>query len=97
MIIRNRVYYETVKRADDNLLDGIDYKGILVAHDTLEDAIEYAEQNGIETITEVGGNWAEYEKCWFCGEWFDVNELNTNNECSRCESAIKDHFGYDDK
>lgn len=95
MIQDTKIYYETVHSSGDNPEDGIDYKGILVAHDTLEDAIDYAEQNGIETITEIGGSWTEYEKCWFCGEWFDVNELNTNNECSRCEAAIKDHFGYE--
>ena len=94
MILATKTYYETVKRADDNPKDGIDYKGILVAHDSLEEAIEYAEENGITTIQEIGGCWTEYEKCWFCEKWFDTNELNTNNECSRCELAIKDHFGY---
>ena len=94
MILATKTYYETVQRADENPKDGIDYKGILVAHDTLEEAIEYAEKHNIKTIQEIGGSWAEYEKCWFCEEWFDVSELNTNNECSRCEASIRDHFDY---
>ena len=82
MITATKTYYE------------IAHEGTLNAFDTLEDAIEFAEENNITTIQEIGGCWTEFEKCWFCGEWFDVNELNTNNECSRCESAIRDHFGY---
>ena len=82
MILATKTYYE------------IAHEGTLNAFDSLEDAIEFAEENNITTIQEIGGCWTEYEKCWFCEEWFDVSELNTNNECSRCESAIRDHFGY---
>lgn len=82
MITDTKTYYELA------------HKDTLCAFDTLEQAIKYAEENGITTIQEIGGCYAEYEKCWFCEEWFDVNEMNINNECSRCESAIKDHFGY---
>ena len=63
------------------------------AHDTLENAIEFAETHNITTISEIGGNWDEWEKCWFCGEWFPVSDLNTNNECFQCEQAIKSHGG----
>lgn len=82
MILATKTYYE------------IAHEGTLNAFDSLEDAIEFAEENGITTIQEIGGCWTEFEKCWFCEEWFDTNELNTNNECSRCESAIRDHFDY---
>ena len=82
MILATKTYYE------------IAHEGPLNAFDSLEDAIEFAEENNITTIQEIGGCWTEFEKCWFCEEWFDVSELNTNNECSRCESAIRDHFGY---
>ena len=82
MILATKTYYE------------IAHEGTLNAFDSLEDAIEFAEENNITTIQEIGGCWTEFEKCWFCEEWFDVSELNTNNECSRCESAIRDHFGY---
>lgn len=82
MILATKTYYE------------IAHEGTLNAFDTLEDAIEYAEENGITTIQEIGGCWSEFEKCWFCEEWFSASELNTNNECSRCESAIRDHFDY---
>ena len=82
MITATKTYYELA------------HKDTLCAFDSLEQAIEYAEKHNIKTIQEIGGSWAEYEKCWFCEEWFDVSELNTNNECSRCETAIRDHFDY---
>lgn len=64
------------------------------AHDTLEEAIEYAEKHAdVYIICEIGGNWCEFERCTFCGEWFDSCELNTSGECERCEQAIKDHGG----
>ena len=61
------------------------------AFDTLEEAIEHAEKNGCKTIQEYGGCYAEYEKCEFCGEWYDVSELNIENYCERCQIAIQDH------
>ena len=61
------------------------------AFDTLEEAIEHAESNGCQTIQEYGGCYTEYEKCEFCGEWFDVGEMNIENYCERCQTAIKDH------
>lgn len=82
MITETKTYYELA------------HKDTLCAFDTLEEAIDFAEKNNIKTIQEIGGSWEEYEKCWFCEEWFAVSELNTNNECSRCESAIRDHFDY---
>jgi len=64
------------------------------AFDDLDEATAYADASGYTLISEIGGSWTEYGKCWFCGEWFDVCELNNNDECSRCECAIRDHFGY---
>ncbi len=61
------------------------------AFDTLEEAIEHAEKNGCQTIQEYGGCYTEYEKCEFCGEWFDVAEMNIENYCERCQIAIQDH------
>ena len=61
------------------------------AFDTLEEAIEHAEKNGCQTIQEYGGCYTEYEKCEFCGEWFDVGEMNIENYCERCQIAIQDH------
>ena len=86
MILDTKIYYETVQQTKN-------YPEV-VAHDTLKDAIKYAEEHNIKTIQEIGGSWTEYEKCWFCEEWFSTYELNTKNECSRCETAIKDHFDY---
>lgn len=65
--------------------------GELQSHETIEDAIAFAEANNCSTIEEIGGSWDEYEQCAFCGEWFPVTELNTQNECVRCEIAIKYH------
>lgn len=68
--------------------------GETVAHNTLEEAFEYAENNAdVIIICEIGGNWNEYERCTFCGEWCDSCELNSNGECERCEMAIKSHGG----
>ena len=61
------------------------------AFDTLEEAIEHAEKNGCQTIQEYGGCYTEYEKCEFCGQWFDVAEMNIENYCERCQIAIQDH------
>ena len=61
------------------------------AHNTLDEAIEFATANGIDTIYEIGGNWDEWEKCWFCGEWFPTTDLDQDNTCHRCRIAIKDH------
>ena len=63
------------------------------AHDTLEGAIDFAEKNGVDLICEIGGSWTEYGKCKFCGEWVDITELNEYGDCSRCETAIRDHNG----
>ena len=56
--------------------------------DSFEDATEYAEKNGYKTIF---SGYYEFEKCEFCGEWYDVDELNIENYCERCQIAIKDH------
>lgn len=63
------------------------------AHDTLEEAIEFAEAHGINYISEHGGNYDDFVKCEFCGEWFTSEELNDKDICSYCEQAIKSHGG----
>lgn len=87
--------YETTRSGDALAEDGIDLKGscTATAHETLEDAIAYADAHGCTLIAEIGGSWNEYEKCAFCGEWFDSCELNTEGDCERCEIAIRDHNG----
>lgn len=62
--------------------------------ENLDDAIEYAEKINAKTIQTVGGDYAEYEKCEFCGDWFDTYELNSENYCDRCQCAIRDHGFY---
>lgn len=77
------IYYET--------FDTDGEKCSVCAFDTLEEAIGHAESSGCETIQQNGGSYTEYEKCVFCGEWFDVSEMNIENYCERCQIAIKDH------
>jgi hypothetical protein len=86
-------YYESIKLVDENPGGGIDYKGSCYAHDTLEEAIAHADANGITHISEIGGEWNEYTKCAFCGEWYDSSEINEYGDCYRCEIAIRDHNG----
>lgn len=75
------IYYETTHN------DGGVFP-VTHAHDTLEEAIEFAEANGIETICEIGGTWDEYQKCWFCGEWYTSAEIEKSGVCWRCKLAI---------
>ena len=77
------IYYETFASDGE--------KCSVFAFDTLEEAIEHAEANGCQTIQEYGGCYTEYEKCEFCGEWYDVSEMNIENYCERCQIAIQDH------
>lgn len=81
-----KLYFETVEN------DGCEYP-LTVAHDTIEDAIEYADTHEVTHIYEIGGSWDEFEKCGFCGEWFPSNELNKEGDCFYCEQAIKSHGG----
>ena len=68
--------------------------GEIQAHETIEKAIEFAEQNKCEIICEIGGNWEEFKKCWFCGEWIPATNFNIGaTVCTRCEIAINDHCG----
>ena len=70
--------------------DGIDLKGscTATAHETLDDAIQYAESHECDLIAEIGGSWTEYKKCWFCGEWVDITTLNKNDLCDHCENYL---------
>ena len=77
-----KTYYETYIGENDPCI---------FAFDTLDEAIEHAEANGCQTIQEIGGSYTEYEKCEFCGEWYDVSEMNIENYCERCQRAIQDH------
>ena len=61
--------------------------------DTLEEAIEHCDKYGYTLISEIGGNWLDYEKCWFCEDWYESSELNKDGVCRRCDIAIKDHNG----
>lgn len=65
----------------------------VVEHDTLEEAIERANEYGLDEIEENGGNWETWRRCWFCGEFFPESDLNEEGECLFCEQAIKSHGG----
>lgn len=83
MITYPKIYYETYATDGE--------KCTVCAFDTLEEAIAHAEESGVKTIQQSGGSYTEYEKCEFCGEWYDVDELNIENYCERCRSAILNH------
>ena len=72
-----KVYYETTH------YDAGEFP-ITTAHETIETAIEFAEANGINTISEIGGSWDEFQKCEFCGEWMPSQELDKKGWCSDC-------------
>ena len=60
----------------------------ILSFDTLEAAIEYADANDVTLISEIGGAWDDYVKCWFCEEWVPVSETNRENLCNHCESYL---------
>lgn len=66
---------------------------VITAHDTIDDAIIFADAHGIETIEEYGKAFDTYKKCWFCGEWFLLSNMKDGETCKRCAAAIKDHGG----
>ena len=78
-------YFETA-----HIEEGDEY-ATLTVHDTLEEAIEWADTHGILTIYEIGGAWDEFEKCSFCGEWVTSYELDTDGFCERCLMALRSH------
>ena len=80
------VYYETTRS------DGNTYP-LTMAHNTLEEAITYADENGIDFIYQIGANWEEYQRCSFCGEFWDPCEIDANGYCFRCLEAIRSHGG----
>ena len=65
-----------------------------VEFDEWEAAEEYTNANGCGLICEIGGSWDEYEKCWFCENWYPRNELDRDGLCDRCEMAAINH-GFD--
>ncbi len=60
------------------------------AHDSLEEAIAFAEAHNIPTIY---GETDTFEKCWFCGEWFPIDLLDNDGTCADCDFAIRQHGG----
>ena len=56
--------------------------------ETLEEAIEFANENDLSVIQEIGGSFTEYKKCGWCEEWVDSYELRKSWACDRCREAI---------
>ena len=67
--------------------------GEIQAHATLEEAIDFADAHGCDVISEIGGAYEDWLKCWFCGDWFPAGDLVGTGVCSRCEVAIDSHEG----
>jgi hypothetical protein len=66
----------------------INIDGTSFYFETLEKAIEFAEDNKSEIIYGIGNDWNDYKKCWFCGEWYESSELNKESLCKSCEMAL---------
>ena len=84
------MYYEVGRMATKGIYTDLE----VVAFDTLDEAIEYADNYGCNIISQIGGNWSDFERCTFCGEWWESTELNKDGECMYCEQAIKSHGGF---
>lgn len=78
-------YFETV-----HIEPGQDFP-TTTAHDTFEDAVNFAEAHDIPTIY---GFTDTYEKCWFCGEWYGINELTNDGTCRGCHLALYSRGEY---
>lgn len=65
--------------------------GCKFCHDTLDEAIECADAIGADFISEIGGYWSEFEKCWGCGEWIPCDEINKDGLCENCEARGREH------
>lgn len=84
------IYYEVVTRSGETSPDGIDYKGICAAFETLSEAIDYADKAGADCVSQIGGAWDEWERCTGCGEWFPSVDLDTRGNCERCAVVDRD-------
>lgn len=62
--------------------------GEIIARDTLEEAIETADEIGATLITEIGGSFDEWIKCPFCDEWDISTSITSAGVCRRCQLAI---------
>jgi len=80
------IYYETQHKEENT------QNTVFTSHADLDTAILFSDAHNVETIQQIGGNYSEYKKCWFCGEWFETGELNEDDTCERCEIAIKQHL-----
>lgn len=78
-----QIYYETEHREE-----GSEFPTI-TAHDTIEEAIEFAEAHGAEEISEIGGSYTVFRKCWFCEEWVDIESIESDGACDRCHMEFK--------
>lgn len=82
-MIFNDVYYELYATDGE--------KACVHTFDTFEEAEEYAEKAGYDKICRIGGNYATFEKCDICENWFEEYELSPTKLCERCEIAGKQH------
>lgn len=73
-------YFETVHNEP-----GQDFP-TTTAHDDLESAIEFAEAHGIPTIY---GLYDTFEKCWFCGEWWPISDMDNDGTCTPCQMEMR--------
>lgn len=59
-----------------------------------DEATYYAENIGIDFIAELGGNFEEFGKCKYCGDWVPCAELDAYDDiCERCAAYIASREG----
>ena len=71
----------------DNYFE-IGLKGEIIAFEDFDEAVAFANENDVDLISEIGGSWDDFRKCWFCGEWVPESDLNKNDLCYHCESYL---------
>lgn len=79
-------YYETAHYEPGAIFPTV------VAHETIDKAIEFAAEHNCTMISQIGGYWNDFEKCDLCHEWFPVSDLD-NGLCPDCERAFEEHDG----
>ena len=60
------------------------------SHETIEEAIDFANAHNTDTICEIGGTWSDYTRCDFCKDWFSYDEIE-QDLCPACRRAIEEH------
>lgn len=84
-LLERDVYFEISKADSNDLYFSTDF----------EDAEELAQSVGFDIIDENGGNFETFKKCWFCGNFYPLGELDEDQTCDRCQMALWSRGEYE--